>query len=117
MALLSFSSRRRMGSCACASTIGPLTRSPRRTDFPSPSLTTSLTDSKVHKSLPRSTFVGDTIRSASTKMTSRKQLFAQDMAIINTKSCPLDSQMRQLPLALVQDILKPLLDICVIVYI
>src|SRR6184192_4205666 len=47
MVLLSFSSRRRMGSCACALTIRPLTRSPRRTDFPSSSLMTSLTNFKV----------------------------------------------------------------------
>src|SRR6184192_3688325 len=69
----------------------------KKNQFPIPSLMTSLTDFKVHKSSPRSTFVGDTIRSAFTKMTSRKQLFTQDMVTINTRSCPLDSRMPQLP--------------------
>ena len=40
MAPLSFLSRKRMGNYACASTTAPSTRSPRKTDFPSPSLTT-----------------------------------------------------------------------------
>src|SRR3954462_6288642 len=43
---------------------------------------TSLTDFKVLQSLPRSTFVGDTIKSAFIKMTSKRQHFAQDMVTI-----------------------------------
>src|SRR3954465_4038055 len=97
MVHLSYLSRKRMVNYACALTIEPLTRSPRRTSSPSPLLTTSWINSKEPLSSPRLICAQVTIKSGSTQMMWRRLPSGLDMDITNKKSCHLDLPMLQPP--------------------